>query len=141
MIIATRQIFAQHSLRCTQQRMAVYEALRDSASHPTAEELYRKVRVRTGLSLATVYNALDALVHAGLARRMPTTDGTARYDADMSSHVHVRIESSPHIQDVPRALGARFLNAIPAELIEDIGRELGVTIDGVSVQLTARRQA
>ena len=39
---ATRDLFAGHSIRCTPQRMAVYAALHQSKSHPTAEELYRQ---------------------------------------------------------------------------------------------------
>lgn len=119
--------------------MAVFETLRACRRHPTAEDLFNLVRARTDLSLATVYNALDALVGAGLARRIPTTDGTARFDADMSAHLHVRIDASAELHDVPRALGRRLLAAIPDEVIDEIARELGVTIDGVSVQLTGKR--
>jgi len=76
--MTTRELFAKHSLRCTRQRMAVYEALLSCDSHPTAEELFRLVKPRTErLSLATIYNTLEALEDVGLVRRMPTTDGGA----------------------------------------------------------------
>ena len=109
-MISTRELFAQHQLRCTQQRMAVYETLRASDAHPTAEELFRLVKPKTDkLSLATVYNTLDALCEAGLVRRMPTTNGCCRYDADTSEHLHIRFRDTSQIRDVPQHLSERLL--------------------------------
>jgi Fur family transcriptional regulator, peroxide stress response regulator len=56
--------------RFTRQRAAVYNYLRDSDQHPTAEEVFSAVKSRIPrISLATVYKALDALVASRLARK------------------------------------------------------------------------
>lgn len=139
-VISTRELFAQHSLRCTQQRMAVYETLRSSDAHPTAEELFRLVKPTTEkLSLATVYNTLDALCEASLVRRMPTTNGCCRYDADTTEHLHIRFRDTSQIRDVPQHLSERLLGRLPQDVLKQIEGELGVQINGISIQLVAKQ--
>ena len=76
----TRYLFIRSSLRCTTQRVALFDTLRNCKSHPTAEELFRMVKPgMVSLSLATVYNTLDTLCEAGLAQKLPTPNGTCRY--------------------------------------------------------------
>ncbi len=54
--------------RYTRQRAEVFAFLQSVETHPTVEEVYRAVRRRVPrISLATVYNALEALVSARLA--------------------------------------------------------------------------
>ncbi|TVQ55354.1 MAG: transcriptional repressor [Phycisphaerales bacterium] len=134
-----REIFARHHLRCTKQREAIYNALRASEGHPTAEALFRQVKPSMdSLSLATVYNTLEVLCRAGLVQKMPTTNGCCRYDADVREHLHVRMTGTDEIQDVPDELGQRLLQHQPAEVLQSIERALGVKIEGVNIQLIAR---
>lgn len=131
-----RELFNRHGLRCTDQRLALYEALRGCTSHPTADELYQMVRVTTDrLSLATVYNTLETFSKAGICRRIPMAGAATRYDADVSDHLHVRLQGEGVIHDVPADLGARFLDRLPQEVIRQIEERLGVRIDHVQVQL------
>ncbi len=137
---STRDLFARHRLRCTTQRVALFEALHGTKSHPTAEELFSMVKPgMSSLSLATVYNTLDALCDAGLARKMASASGSSRYDADMSEHLHVRLQDTGEIRDVPADLGLRLLDKLPQSVIRDIEQEMGLQIDGVNVQLIGRR--
>ncbi len=132
----TRTILSRYGLHCTTQRAALYDALAATASHPTAEELYRTVRAHLGsLSLATVYAALETFCRVGLARRVPTLAGSSRYDATTSEHVHVQYVGTGCIEDVPPDLGARLLASVPAEVLREIEGRLGVRIEGVDVQL------
>jgi Fe2+ or Zn2+ uptake regulation protein len=138
---STRDLFARHNLRCTRQRVAVYESLCATKSHPTAEELFRMVSPRVHqLSLATVYNTLEALCRANLARKMPTTDGCNRYDANTDDHAHIRFRDSSEILDVPDHIGERVLALIPQRVLDEVSAELGVKIDGVSLQFHATRR-
>ncbi len=117
----------------------MYEALASTESHPTAEELYQWVRPETrSLSLATVYSALETFCRVGLARRVPT-DGSARYDATTRDHVHVRDIDSGAVADVPDDLGTTILDHVPAAVLEDIEQRMGVRIEGVDIQILARR--
>ena len=53
---------AQPQTRMTRQRMLILEELRGMCSHPTAEELYSRVRARMPhISLSTVYRNLEML--------------------------------------------------------------------------------
>ena len=68
--IDVRQLFRTNDLRCTRQREEVYAALVATKSHPTAEELHSRL-ADDGccMSLATVYNALEALCKGGICPR------------------------------------------------------------------------
>ena len=62
---------SRHGLRCTRQRVAVYEVLACDASHPTAERLHECVRDEdTGVSLAAVYNNPDGCCTHGIAAKL-----------------------------------------------------------------------
>ncbi|HEX9428684.1 MAG TPA: Fur family transcriptional regulator [Candidatus Polarisedimenticolia bacterium] len=90
-----------HGLRATRQRRAVHAALARHHDHPTAESLHREVRRRMpGLSLATVYKALEALVRAGASGRIVHADGVARYDARTDQHDHRRCLRCGRVEDL-----------------------------------------
>jgi Fe2+ or Zn2+ uptake regulation protein len=134
-----RELFEQHNLRCTCQRAALFEALVQSKCHPTAEELYNIVRPQTDrLSLATVYNTLETLCQAGLARKLPTTNGCCRYDADLSDHYHVRFPETGEIRDVPVDLSRKLRDGLPRHVLDEVESTLGITIDDIHIQITAR---
>jgi Fur family peroxide stress response transcriptional regulator len=135
-----RELFAGRRLRCTAQRRALYESLLRDNHHPTAEELHRRVKPQMDrLSLATVYNTLEALCKAGLARKLPTNNGRCRYDADTSEHMHVCFRDDGVIEDLPDELGDRLIRQLPRSVISQIERELDVEVDGLNVQLLVRR--
>lgn len=77
--------------RLTKQRKIILEELCKLCCHPTAETLYKKVKIRLkNVSLATVYRNLDFLVDNDYAIKLkPKGDGKARYDGDMSKHLHL----------------------------------------------------
>ena len=137
----TRELLAHHRIRCTAQRRALYEALVAGKSHPTAEELYRSVKPgTTGLSRATVYNTLETLCDAGLARKLPSNHGCCRYDADVSEHLHVSFREDGSIRDVPVELGVKLTRELPHHVIAEIEDRMGVKIEGINIQLVAHRR-
>jgi Fur family peroxide stress response transcriptional regulator len=77
-------------VRVTAQRLAVYRALAEDRGHPTAEAVFARVRRHMPtLSLATVYRILDALERESLVRRVSSTGGVARFDANVEPHQHL----------------------------------------------------
>ena len=135
----TRDIFSHHDLRCTAQRELIYDALRGCRSHPTAEQLFRLVSDRADSpSLATIYNALEVFCAAGLVRKLQTLNGSSRYDADTSDHLHVEMAGTDELIDVPDALSRRLLDHLPASAIREIESEMGVKVDQVGIQLVCR---
>lgn len=137
----TRTLFVRHGLRCTKQRAEIFEALAECHSHPTAEELFWLVRERRpqlGLSLATVYNTLEALCAASLCRKLPPSPGEAgaRFDADLHEHLHLTMPDG-RVLDVPDDLGAKLIESIPRPLLDAVERRMGVRINGVRINLSA----
>src|ERR1700679_2607045 len=75
--------------RFTPQRQRVYDVLWNKRDHPTAEEVF--IRAKQGMpdiSMATVYNCLDALVKSGLARQVTLERGATRFCPNMEEHCH-----------------------------------------------------
>lgn len=72
------------------QRETVYEVLRSTKSHPSADWVYARCREKLpGIGLATVYRNLEALVEQGRAIKINVAQGKDRYDADTSPHSHI----------------------------------------------------
>ncbi len=125
-------------LRPTLQREAVLRALASTKSHPTAVELHEMLDgFAPSVSLATVYNTLEALTEAGLAQKLPPTgpEIAYRYDADVSEHVHAATPEGRWI-DLPAELSERLLASVDAATLEEIERATGSKVVRVSVQLT-----
>lgn len=132
-----RRAFRHAGLRHTRQREAVYAALRATAAHPTAEELHDLVQHHEpGLSLATVYNSLEALTGAGLCRKLPSNGGPTRFDADLSDHIHLILPDG-RVMDLPPALSSQILGALPPDLRADVEARTGIPMAGLAVQLVA----
>ena len=138
------ELFAKHGLRCTRQRVALYEALYDATSHPTADELYRSLSGQVpAMSLATVYNTLEAFCDAGLAQKMPGAgvNGSARYDAERGDeHLHVRCRVTGKMADVPEELSKEILNSIPQHLLSKIEEKLGYAVDQIHIELVGENR-
>jgi Fe2+ or Zn2+ uptake regulation protein len=132
-----RHIFDSHGLRCTRQREQIYEALAATRAHPTAEELLHSVRhTEPGLSLATIYNTLEAFTACGLARRIPCPSGSGpcRYDADISDHVHITTPDG-RVIDLPHDLSRKLLEHVPVEILAEVEQRMGLKVSGMSVQV------
>ena len=89
-------------MRMTRQRRRVYRALRERADHPTADEVYLRVRARGSrdISLATVYNTLDALVKCGLVRQVHLEREASRYCCNLEDHCHFHCEECGRVHDI-----------------------------------------
>ncbi len=88
--------------RLTPQRRAIVSALLQDRSHPTAEQVF--VRVRKSLpciSHATVYNTLHELVRIGAALELDLGLGERRYDANTDEHAHLVCLGCGRVEDVP----------------------------------------
>lgn len=75
--------------RMTRQLVAVYEALQADPTHPSAEEIYQRVRQTLPLiSLGTVYRNLQRLVEEGRIHLLLVGERIARYDSMLTEHDH-----------------------------------------------------
>ncbi len=95
-----REELLRAGLKATHQRIVVYEALLSLKSHPSADSIYERIHPKNpSISLATVYNTLDILVEAGLAKRVLSGKGPVRYDARMDNHHHLICSNTREIID------------------------------------------
>jgi Fur family peroxide stress response transcriptional regulator len=96
-------------IRVTPQRLAVYRALAEDLTHPTAENVHaRLLPVMPTLSLATVYRILVSLEGEGLIRRVSTLDGVGRFDANLDAHQHLVCRVCGGMTDFEEASLARI---------------------------------
>ena len=87
--------------RFTPQREHVYGVLLQRRDHPTAEEVFiRAKREMPDISMATVYNCLDALVKSGVARQVTVERGASRFCPNMSEHCHFYCDSCQSVFDI-----------------------------------------
>ena len=103
---------AEKGLRFTSQRRLVYEVLISQRDHPSAEEVFTRAKqTKPEISMATVYNSLDALVKCGVVRQVNVDRGAAMYCSNMNEHAHfccddcgkvfdVNIKNSPSVPEV-----------------------------------------
>ena len=88
--------------RVTKQRAAIYEYLLSTDVHPTAETIHHSVRRQLpGISLATVYKAVDSLTDVGLINRLQRGASSPRYAANVADHAHCRCLSCDGLWDAP----------------------------------------
>lgn len=77
-------------LRMTHQREVILDELNRSKTHPTADELYDRIKKKLPrVSLATVYRNLEILSEAGLIKKLEISGRQKRFDWDPGDHDHV----------------------------------------------------
>ncbi|GAB4495276.1 MAG: Fur family transcriptional regulator [Anaerolineales bacterium] len=96
-------VLKQSGLRLTPQRIAICQMLAETDEHPTATQIYQALKPDyPSLSLATVYNTLEALVGLGVVNALGHAgDDQVHYDADTAPHVNLACISCHKIVDVP----------------------------------------
>ena len=113
--------------RRTRQRQLVLEAVRASEDHPTAAQIFQRVRRRyPGIAYATIYNALRWWVERGGLREFTFGDAAARYDRNRDRHDHAICTRCGRLMDVSVRL--------PGRLLEEVRRRTGLEIASHHVQ-------
>jgi Fur family peroxide stress response transcriptional regulator len=87
--------------RQTRQRRVVYESVKRSKSHPTADMIFEKVRKSLpNISLGTVYRNLSVLKEQGLLNELHGADRKTHYDANLTPHAHFTCTKCGAITDI-----------------------------------------
>jgi len=97
------------SIRMTSQRRVILDIVRASRTHPTADEVYERVRRKLPkISLATVYRNLEALSREGLINKLELGSSQKRFDPLIDDHYHIRCSICHKIEDVPKQPGQQI---------------------------------
>ena len=110
-------------LKITPQRLAVYKEIASRQDHPSAEELYERLKDKIeGISLTTVYRTLASLEKAGLVQRVPTLKDKVRYDARVEPHSHFVCIKCGKIVDLD------LIPEVDRGKIEELGEPVSCTL-------------
>jgi Fur family peroxide stress response transcriptional regulator len=124
--------------RFTPQREHVYGVLTQRRDHPTAEEVF--IRAKKGMpeiSMATVYNCLDALVKCGLVKQVRVDRGAARFCPNMEEHGHFYCDACGAVFDVDLPAHRRAPLAMPKGFTVD---HYEIAVHGVCPECGARKK-
>jgi Fe2+ or Zn2+ uptake regulation protein len=130
-------------LRCTPQRLAVFDHLRQAECHPTALDVYQAVRAAIPkISLATVYKALEALVAVGGAIKLPAGNGgmRCRYDPCRDLHYHFRCLRTGTVHDLPTRFDPDLIAKLDPRLPDYLSRQ-GFQVTGYRLELLGYQDA
>lgn len=88
-------------MKYSRQRNIVLDIMKNSYSHPTAEEVYIEAqKTQPEIGLATVYRNLNQLVEMGEVKRIPMPTGHDRYDGHLEEHYHLLCTKCGQLQDL-----------------------------------------
>ena len=95
-------VLRDHGINPSAQRVAVAQYILHTDEHPSADEVWTRVRRRfPHVSRATVYNTVNLFVEKGLLRHHVLTEGRVVFDPKIEDHHHFIDEESGRIHDVP----------------------------------------
>ena len=93
----------------TKQRKEVYRLLAEKKHHPTAQELYQEVKENMpSISLATIYNCLEALVEHDVIKQVNFEREPSRYCANQIEHGHFYDQQTGEIFDITLKQGLKL---------------------------------
>ena len=121
---AINECIAEAGLRPTPQRSVVYGVLLGELDHPTADEVFLRAKhSKPDISMATVYNCLDALVKCDLVKQVNLDRSATRYCPNMGEHAHFQCEECGTITDFesktkPKASGFRVPRGFKVKQVE-----------------------
>ena len=120
-------------MRLSRQRRLVLDLLWAEKSHLSARDIFEKLnKLGRNIGHTSVYQNLEALQSAGVIESLDRASGRL-YGYRSDPHSHLTCVESGAIQDLDVEL--------PRELLEQIERHTGCTIEGYTLHLTGRPRA
>lgn len=117
-------------LRLTPQRRRVYDVLLAQRDHPTVQEVHQRAKARLPkISLATVYNCLEALTQFGFVKQVNLDRSPSRYCPNLHDHAHFHCDSCGKVTDIA-------LHVEPSAVLPEgaVLRRLDVNLRGICSQ-------
>ena len=87
--------------KATPQRIAICRIALNSRAHPSAQQIYVKVKkIHPTVSLSTVYKTLEVLADLELVQEINFPRGQARFDSYMNPHINLICLKCGNITDL-----------------------------------------
>ena len=113
----------------SRQREIVLAQIKKNKIHPTADEVYSKLKPdNPGLSLATVYRNLNLLSEQGVIGRVGISGKADRFDSNPKDHCHIICDCCGEVVD--------FENEMLDRLCDTAERNFGYRIKSCSIILS-----
>ncbi len=94
-------------------RKVILDILRNSHDHPTAQDIYDRVRTRlNNISLGTIYRNLDFFERKGIIERLDFGYTKRRYDGNTEKHFHIRCRYCNKLEDVSCSTAEHILGKV-----------------------------
>ncbi len=88
-------------MKYSRQRELIYNAVMEEHVHPTAEDVYKKLKLdNPQLSLGTVYRNLQVLSEIGSLKKLTFPDKPDKYDGNKKQHYHGICVNCGDIKDI-----------------------------------------
>ena len=85
-----KSLCKKRGLRVTKQKEGIYRILLNDTTHPTADDIYKKLKEQNPkVSFATVYDNLRKLKALQLIQEVSCGEGCNRFEANMNEHHHL----------------------------------------------------
>ena len=96
-----REKCSQNNLKLTPQRIAIFEVLSACADHPSADNIYQKIKKRfPSLSFDTVNRTLLTFAKIGITKVVEGRGDPKRFDPNLLPHHHFRCTRCGSIEDI-----------------------------------------
>ena len=110
-------IFRENGYKVTAQRLAIVKFILSRKDHPTAEQIYHKLRDEyPTISLGTIYKTLHLLKELGLIQELGFDQGSIRYDPDMELHINMICSKCGKIYDYKAENVKKLWSAIISDI-------------------------
>jgi len=115
-------------LKVTSQRLAIFNFILSRKDHPTAEQIYQKLRIEyPTISLGTIYKNLHLLEELGLIQELGFNEGSVRYDPDMEAHINMVCSKCGKISDYISEHVKKLWNTVISDLkIKPSGQRIDI---------------
>lgn len=125
--------------RKSKQRERIYELVRASKNHPTAQTIYDRLKLEMpNLSLGNVYRNIAILLEEGRLQGGEFGSGTVRYDAVTAAHYHFVCERCGAVSDFDMAAREEITDAArqlsPHRITGHTARFFGICADCLAAE-------
>lgn len=108
-------------VKYSRQRELIINTVKKHKNHPTADMIYSELKVcNPNLSLGTVYRNLNKLAGSGIINKIPTPNGSDRFDGFIEKHNHMICVQCNEVYDIP----ANTLDTENSDISSKYGVEL-----------------
>jgi len=134
MVLSPAVTLHEAGYKLTDQRRRVLGVLMDSHDHPTAEDIYTRLRSRDErVCMGTIYRTVELLEKIGLVRKIDLADRN-RYElignnSDMKHHYHLVCEKCGRIVDISQDILEARAKSVE-ELVTEVGEIHGFRVSG-----------